>query len=240
MSRWHSYGVGQYRSAEGHLFIGNRLYKPDATKRAIIVCPPRGQLALQASSSGWAGTVLAALAEAGFPVLAVDCGGSAAHGNASTVTAIGEAKAYAASAFGAKSDKIGLFATSMGSLAAFRYAQANPTLVSAMVHGVGNLDLEDVHDVTRPDLATEINTAHGNLAGYQAFVAAHNPVDHAAELSAIPQQVHYSSNDSNFSAGIAATYASAAGATAFNLGAVGHDPSSMNAATVVAFFQAHL
>lgn len=238
--RQHSYGVGQYRTSEGHQFVASRYYKPDATKRAIIVCPPRGQIALQATANGWAGTLLAALAEAGFPVLAVDCGGSTAHGNAASATAIGQARTYASTAFGAKIDQIGILATSMGALAACRYAQDSPANVGAMAFGVPNLDLEDVHDVTRTDLATEINAAHGDLAGYQAFLPAYNPIDNTADLDEIPQYVAYSSDDDQFTAGIAQTYGAAVGADVVNLGAVGHSPVSMDANAVVAFFEEHL
>lgn len=238
--RQHSYGVGQYRASEGHLFIGSRRYKPDATKRAIVVCPPRGQTASEASANGWAGAVLSALAEEGYPLLAIDGGGSTAHGNAASATAIGQAKTYAASAFGAKSDKIGLFATSMGSLAALRYAMDNPTLVSCACLGVPNLDLQDVHDVTRTDLASEIETAHGGAPGYATYLSAYNPASHAASFTTLPMQLHYASNDSNFTAGIASTFATATGAEAINLGAVGHTAATMDASRVVAFFLANL
>lgn len=240
MSRWHSYGVGQYRPSEGHLLIANRLYKPDATKRAIIVCPPRGQVALQAHETGWAGTVLSALAEAGFPVLAIDCGGGTAHGNAAAAQAIGEGRTYAGSAFGAKIDAIGLFATSMGALGALRYAMVNPANVACFVGIVPSLDLQDIHDVTRPDLSAEIETAHGGLSGYSTYLTSYNPSDHTEDLATLPQQIHYATNDPNFTPTVAPAYIDATGAEGYNMGAVGHTPVNADAAAVTAFFEEHL
>lgn len=242
MSRWASLGIGQYRAGETHTFLADRLYAGDGTRRAILVCPGRGTAAGSTSTvfTGWVEPVTFALADAGFALLYADMGGGFTHGNAAAGTATGQAKSYAASAYGAKSDKVGILGTSMGSLTALRYYMDNPTLVSCACFGVPDLNLQDVHDVTRTDLASEIETAHGGPSGYNSYLSAYNPSSHTSSFTSLPMQIHYASNDPNFTAGVATSFCSATGAEAINMGAVGHNAQYMDPARAVAFFRKYL
>lgn len=240
MSRWHSYGVGQYRASESHTFIGNRLYALDSTKPPILVCPGRGQTSDNEVLTGWIGDVVAALAEAGFPVLAADMGGTTSHGNAASAAAVGDARTYANAPFGAKSGKVGLLGTSMGALPALRYYMDNPGNVACFCGGVPNVNLQNVHDVTRPDIATEIETAHGGAGGYATYLTNYNPSAHTSSFAGLPMQLHYSTDDNNITPSTVTSFGAATGAQVISLGAVGHNPAGMDTGLVVAFFEQYL
>jgi alpha-beta hydrolase superfamily lysophospholipase len=222
--------------SERYAFASRRNYKADATKMPILVCPPRGQTGPEQLTPGWIGHITTALAEAGYPVLCANMGGTTTHGNAASATAVGTWKTYVQSSLGGKAGKVGLIGSSMGSLAALRFAKANPTLVQCMSLLVPNVNLQDVHDVTRTDLAAEIETAHGGTTGYNTYISNENPSSHTSSWTGFPTQLYYASNDPNFSTGVQSTFGSAIGATVTNLGAVGHDPTTVPASAVVSFF----
>jgi pimeloyl-ACP methyl ester carboxylesterase len=231
-----SYGVGLYRASESHLFCGRRTYKPDGTRTAVLYCPSRDNTSLQAAAVGWIDPVIRAVAEAGYPILSADMGGLTTFGNAACSTAVGEARTYVNSAFGGKiSAGVFLIGTSMGGLTALRYAKDNPSLVKGIVAGVPAIDLQDIHDVTRPDLAATIEAAHGGLAGYNTYLADHNPADHTSSFTSMPMQLHYATNDTSITSSTVTSFASATGAEAISLGAVGHSPYTMDTGRVLTF-----
>lgn len=235
MSRWHSYGVGQYRASEGHSFIGNRLYKPDGTKRAVLNCVEHGQTALHQITTGWDHHILARLADAGYPVLSGDLGGNA-WGNATGQTALGQLRTYAGSPFGAKIDKVFIVATSMGAALACNWAKANPTLVQAIALFIPAVDMQDIHANNRGGLASSIATAWGGAAPPDAS----NPADYAADLSSIPIKVWGSSSDTTCTPAVVAAFVAASGAEFSDLGAVGHSPVTVSADSVLSFFEENL
>lgn len=205
----------------------------------IIVAPARNFTSFMSTQPGWIGHVLRALVEDGWPVLSGNMGGLTTHGNAASATAVGTVKDTAEGEWD-YTGPVGALATSMGSLAILRHHMDAPTDLACTCFGVPNLNLQDVHDVKRTDLATEIETAHGGSSGYNAYLADYNPADHTADLADLPQLIYYATNDPNFTNTVAPAYCSATGATGVSLGAVGHNPTSIPAGDVVDFFRAHL
>lgn len=213
----------------------NRFARP-----AILVCCPRGQTAIQHHQYGWIGQVVHRLAEAGYSILASTLGSTTNWGNAAAATALGALRSTAISTYGAANGPVGILATSMGVLAGLRYAKASPADVAAFVGGVPAVDLRNIHDVTRTDLASEIETAHGGAGGYSTYLTDENPADHATTWSVLPMQLHRASNDSDVTASTVDAFGATAGAEVISLGAVGHNPSSIDADAVLTFFDAHL
>jgi pimeloyl-ACP methyl ester carboxylesterase len=230
-----SYGVGKYAAGESHAFIARTDYRPDGTHPGIIFAPSHGNTAIQALTPTYVDTILNALAEAGYAVLAVDAGGVAAWGNATAVARVTDAKTYLQGTLGAKSGKVGLFAFSMGSLDLLNWARTNMASVAAMAFVAPAVDLADLHD--NRGFATEINTAYGGVPSY----ATNSPVQYAASLT-VPCKVWNASDDATVIPSTVAAFTAAYGGpiSRVDLGAVGHTPVTTPPQAVVDHFSANL
>lgn len=218
--------------------------RPDATRPGIVYCHSRGNDASQAVAPGWIDDVTSALALAGYIVYGGDGGGTLTWGNDASQAAVATAKTnLQAAAIGAKAGKVGLLATSMGALTALNWARANAALVGCVALAIPVVDLAYEHDNNVNGYGAEIEAAYGNLAGYTAAVAAHNPMQNAAAHAAGPPlKMWRSTNDAIAVTARQDAFAAAVGANCpvSSLGAAGHSPVSTPPAEVVAFFQANL
>lgn len=214
-----------------------RNYKP-SSRPAIIVCPPRGQTHQQQFTVGWIGHVTQKLAEAGFPVVSATMSSTASWGNTAARTAVGTTRTTAISTYAAQDAPVGILASSMGTLSGLGYAKDNPANVGAFCSAVPVVDLSDIYAL-RADYQAEITTAHTDASGYAAYLASENPSSHTGSFD-LPVQLHYASNDPNITPSTVTSFASAVGGEAINLGAVGHTPTTVDADTVVAFFEENL
>jgi hypothetical protein len=139
--------------------------------------------------------------------------------------AIDDAVAWAATTWGTRTDKVGLYGTSMGGTA-LGWCWRNPTKVAAAAFTIPAVSLQGIHDRNPIGLATYIELAYVNLAGLVAAYPTHDPShpNNTAQLAAIADRIGlwYSSNDNVIAAAEVTAFAAATGITATNVGAFGH------------------
>lgn len=240
-----SYGVNQYRTDEGHQAIIGRMTPRDGTRRGIVFCHGVSQTA-----RGWAGIPtgdkVRALANAGYIVISADLSAAVYAGanwaNDDHIDAIGDAVAYARSAFGASADPVGLLGSSMGAAGALAYAKANLADVFAVAGMIPVLSLNDLY--AQAAFTAQFGVAYGIVppaalsTSAQAPMSDHDPVLFgASDLAGLPLGLWAGPADV-----IAATYAEA---VAWNGGgasktvtsiAGNHDAGQVNPQQVVQFF----
>ena len=220
-----SRGVGQYAAGEGHVFMASRLYKPNGTKRPVVYCHGRGQSHLEGLDPTY-GPPAQAIAEMGYPVIAIDAGGTTAWGNDTALARINDALTFVRSQFGASSQAPLVMGTSMGGLTAFNYALQYPT--SGVLSIIGAINLSYTHDTQPIGLqATEVEAAYGGLAGYQAALPTHSPIQFGKTLRT-KVAIYYSDDDPVTPAADARKLASDTGASVWSIGAVGHNVTGLN------------
>jgi pimeloyl-ACP methyl ester carboxylesterase len=237
-----SYGVGRYHAGEGDVLLRARHQPPSGLGRGCIFCWGHGNSSpIVVNDAYWNG-VGRAPARTGIPTVTADFGGQL-WGNDTQVGPGGRMdEAWTLlKANGAATDKVFLLGVSMGALLCCNWARLNPTKVAAMALVTPAVDLANVHNVTRPDLAAEINTAYTDAAGYAAALPTHNPAQYAASLSGLPVKAWYSTDDTNVTASTVTAFAAAVGTSAqvVNLGAVGHSAGTMDPLDVATFFQSY-
>lgn len=237
-----SRGVGQYRSAETHLFVTDRMYKRTATHRGIIYCHGAGSTAIPADG-GFGGAQILALAAAGYPVISCDLGGTLTWGNDTAFAAVDDAWAYLKSAFGAKTDKVGLIGVSMGALTALGWARQHLSSVFAVAASIPVLDLDDVYQGNKGSYRADIGTAHG--VTYPTTIptlSTRSPVAFgSSDLAGLPLKCWSSSNDPIATVTSLASAWAGAGSTktVVDLGAVGHNGATIDPQAVVQHFDDH-
>ena len=228
-----SYDVGGYVTSEASAaFVPDR-YKADGTVRGALLCHGASQAVASLYSDNTA-AVIRGLTEHGIPVLACQLGGDL-WGNATHLTRIGQAKAYAQSTWGFKAGAVHLIGVSMGAAGAVRYAAANPTHAAAVVSLIGALDLQDIHANNRGSSAASIASAWGGSAPSDA----NNPADNAASYADLNLKLWASTDDATCLYSIAETFSTAAGAELQSIGAVGHSVSSVDPLQVATFLGAN-
>ena len=175
----------------------------------------------------------------GYPVLSRDFSGD--HwGNDTAIARMDQAAAYMTGTFGAKVGKLVLVAHSMGGCHLLNWATRNPSQVAAVILSCPVLDLKNMHDANVSGYAASIETAYGGLAGYQAAATAHNPMDFAGTLAALPIRVYYSTNDPVCTPAQVSSFAGAAGSlcSSYSMSASGHTQEVVPPADVLSWMQA--
>lgn len=235
-----SYGVGRYQASEADVLLLNSRWRGDGTIRGVIFCHGVNSDATAAwtpATNPNLMDLMAQIAEAGYPVLSVDAGGAATWGNDTAIARVGTARTYLqGAAVGAKAGKVLLIGVSMGALNCFAYAGANAVNVAALVGFIPVSDLTDMRANNRGGYQASIDTAYGGTYSEGSFGATHNPQTMAAagKFAAVPTRLFYASDDTTVVPATVTTLASTigAGATATNVGAVGHTDAAVGGASV--------
>lgn len=227
-----SYGVGQYRTGEAHQIVHDRMAVLNGTRRGVVFCH-----GATGSAHGWVGPSTAkqirALSAAGYPIISADLSdpiyARSNWGNDDHIDAIGDARSYLEANFGAKADKVILFASSMGTAGALAYAKQNLSTVLVVAAQIPVLDVNAMYVSDAGGFRSDIETAYGiTYPTAIPDIADHSPVAFgASDLLNLPVGLWTSTDDniaSDTSDAQAWINAGAAGAdvTLTDIGAVGH------------------
>lgn len=234
MSRVTSYGT---YGTELATKLVDRLYKADGTKRAVIFC--HGLNGQAWNPVNYPDPVIDEMVARGYPVFSPALGGTATWGNDIAQQKIADAKAYMQSNMGAKSGGALLWAGSMGTLASLNFFRNNPTLVAAVAVGLPAVDMADIHDNNRSNLAISIETAYGGAAGYTAALPTHNPAQNTSSYIGQPIKLWYSSDDPIVIPSVVANFSSATGIPTADMGAMGHAFNPSFASNVADFLETY-
>lgn len=239
---WAQFFAGQYTPSENAILWRDSQYRAPQT----LVVMAHGY---QAGAVDYLTTyrfVANQIARRGFPVLTGDFGGPATFGNdACSQTAIPNAVAWAQTQPGVKTGAVIVFGGSMGCLSVCNYALNHVANVKAVILELPAVDLQDLHDnryiATPGDLVAPIEAAYTNNAGYLAALPTHNPnlTANRATLSALPFQIHYSTNDPVAVPSVATGFGTAVNADMRSLGAVGHSAANADFDVIGNFLAAH-
>lgn len=187
-------------------------------------------------------SLIKAMVDAGYPVLAMDLGetgvtpgGKDGWGNATVVARIATAFTYMTGvAVGAKTAKVFLVGVSMGNIGAMNYAKANPTKVAGLFGVIPACDMDDIYQNNRSNLRAPIGTAHG-VTYPTALPAGSNPATSTGSLSSVPTRLSYSTADAIIIPATVTALASAIGATALiHSTSLAHSEASVAAADLPA------
>lgn len=139
---------------------------------------------------------LAAIAALGHPVLSADLGGGSTWGNDTALARIETLLTWANSNYGTRVDKVVMAGESMGSLLAFNWAWRYPQRLAALWVRAPITALDALHD-RNAGFAGAIEGAYGGLAGYNAALATHDPVNFRGPLTSIAgrTRIDYTLND---------------------------------------------
>ena len=212
-------------------------FKASSSRTGIVHSGGRGSNETGPLSDQYNGPINSFLADCGYPSIAVSPGTT--WGNDTIQASLTAAKNAGQASYGFASGKVYLRGGSMGALNVLNWTVNNPTLVKAMVLTTPVTDLAYMHDNNIGGWATEIETAYGGLAAYQAALATHNPAQNTASLTGIPILVCYSTDDPYIPPSQAQSFAATVGGTAVSMGAVGHSVQGLAAEQVSNFFAAH-
>jgi pimeloyl-ACP methyl ester carboxylesterase len=117
-------------------------------------------------------------------------------GSNTNITDIEAARTYFNTKYGAlTSSKVAVIGGSMGGAAAMAWARANPTKCACLVLMLPVCDLNDMVVNNRLGLAASINAAYGGAYNNGTDGPNHSPVQFAAQLSGIPTQIWYATDD---------------------------------------------
>lgn len=244
-----SRGVGVYVASEAHNFMWDRLAKPGG--RVVVSCQGSHSTADSILTAGWERAN--ALSAAGYVLVQGDLAQTTTQGtfgNATSETRVGQLRTFAlgSSAPVPAAGKVHLIGGSGGVAAALNYARANPGNVASIYGMVPLVDIEDVYN-NRTDVditQAEIDAAYTDHAGFLAAMPARNPsrAGNQAALAGIPIRLAYSTNDPYITVAsvlgyVAAVNAAGGNATAFSMGAVGHDTPGLDPYDCARFFKEH-
>lgn len=184
------------------IFIHPLAYKRDGSARACIYCHGGGNDETESINPlGDAYRGAAAIASAGYPVVAGDLGGPWTWGNDSAVTQVGQCMDFARTAkVGAKTGKVFLSGLSMGGLAALTAAaDLGSANVAGVILFIFDAFLAWSHDTFQSgSQAASINTAYGGLSAYTAAVPTHDPSSYGpVSLAGIPILAFYSTDETD-------------------------------------------
>jgi predicted alpha/beta hydrolase family esterase len=245
-----SYGVGQYApsaSNEGHAFVTDRFYKANGTVRGCIYLLGAKSVA----KTDLAPATTSAPLKAGLAVLSADCGSTTStytFGNSTSVSRMADAYTFLTGTLGAKTGKIGLVGVSGGALTCLAWAVQNPAKVAWMYLAIPAIDVQDIHDNRSAGLLTvgltptDIETAYGGQAAYNAAMPAQNPASSLSALAGIPMRVLYSGDDPICDVSTVNALAASVGSsgTFVNTGNNGHSTGGLNdLASAIPFISAN-
>jgi pimeloyl-ACP methyl ester carboxylesterase len=184
--------------AEFVTVLTRREYAKDGTKYPVVfghgfggkagdICPGVGNFAVP--------TVLAWLAQCGWPVFFPDLGGDQ-WGNTTGQSRFADCVSYAVSAWGAKSGGVIAAGYSQGGLNALAYTRANPSTVKALFAFNPACNLQDGVTNNRDGAAASINAAFtGGAYSEVRDGPTSSPVDFASQLAGIPTLICHATDD---------------------------------------------
>lgn len=223
-----SYGTGRIQASEADAIITSKRSQVGA--RGVVYCHQGGATALTPILSANTGThaLIRAIAEV-FPVSSQDQGAVGPWGNTTAQTRIGQQKTWLQAApVSAATGKVILVGISQGATAMFNWAIDNPTLVAAMLGVLPVCDLTDIYENNRGGAQAGIGTAWG-VTPPDALPAGADPAVDPSPLVGIPCRLYYASDDTTVLPAKVTAFASAIGATATNLGTLGHTEAAIAA-----------
>lgn len=139
--------------------------------------------------------------------------------------AIDDAIAWAATNLGTRTDKVGIYGTSMGGTG-LNWCWRNATKLAAAAFTIPCVALAGLHDRNPIGLATYVELAYSLEGGYLAALPDHDPSHptNLAKLALIADRIHlwYSGNDNVIAASEVEAFAAATGVEATNVGNFGH------------------
>lgn len=187
-----------------------RGYRGDGTTTGVLYVhgassnsPDADVQAYDVDSSAGVPRIVAALVEAGFPVLSPSLGGDL-WGNDTALALVGKAVAllqgtavrpYQLPPVAARPGKLVVMGVSMGGACAMAWARANSAKVAALVLVVPVSDFGDMVTQNRGGYAGLINAAYSGGYSDAAYGPTHSPVQFAGQLAGIPSQVWYGTAD---------------------------------------------
>lgn len=177
------YGLGDVTPAEAYSLLLPRNWAADQTVPGIVFCHGYGDNALAAiDGAGHAGQsqIARRLAEAGYPVLGCDLGGTSTWGYTPVQSRINDAITYLQSTVKAKAGKVALVGISMGGCNALVYAANNPANVSCLVGVAPVNDLQSIVTNNTGGLAAAINAVYPSGYSDATYGATYNPTVMAA------------------------------------------------------------
>lgn len=217
-------------------------YKPNNTRRGVVYAHSLGGTYLSAFDSTVARDPLSTFAaDGGMPTLCTTLGGTSTWGNDASQTAMSADFTELTTTHGAKTDKVFLYAASMGGLPSLRWTLANPAKVAGVALVCPCVDLAYEHDQDVFGYGAIIETAHGITGTYagNATITARDPMQQTAAMAAtgVPIKMWYASNDVQTVTARQQAYITATGCQSSSLGAVGHTITNVPWGEVVQFFQ---
>lgn len=238
--------VGAYYTAEGSLLMLPKRWLGDGTVRGVLFMHGATNTETQMiDNTNYPSlrAILAAVAQAGYPVLGVYAGGDQ-WGNATAQARMDDAKTYLQGTVGAKTGSVVLIGGSMGGLACQNWAKAHAATTACIVGLVPVSDLNDIKTANRGGLAASVNTAYGGSYVEATYGATYNPHTYAATgLAGIPYKAWYGASDTIVLPATVTDVCTAAGASATAVSVTGgHDTALDNIppADVVSFIGAHV
>lgn len=163
-----------------------------------------------------------------------DLGGLSTWGNDTSITAVTSLVTYLGSQYGCSTSRVAIYGTSMGALTALNWAIRNTSKVVAIGLTAPAVSLQGIHDRDPIGLASLIDTAYTNNAGYLAALAtdpSHDPSStnettrRAARLLGSRTRIWYSTDDNVIAASEPLAYAGFTGCQIDSMGAIGHAAS---------------
>jgi dienelactone hydrolase len=191
-----SSGFGQVTAGQGNLLLVPKVWNRDGTVPGVIYCHGATQTEHQLLDNANypnLSSILFAIADAGFPVLACGFGGDS-FGNATARTQVGTARTYLQATVGAKAGPVALVGGSMGGGLAMTYALANPSHVSCLVLLQTVVSLQDVVTRNVSGLAAAVNAAYGGSYSDVTHGPTASPILFADQMTK-PAQFWYATDD---------------------------------------------
>lgn len=238
--------TGAYYTAEGSLAMLPKRWLADGTVRGCLymhgATSDEKQMIDYTNAPGLL-AILAAVANAGYPILGVYAGGDQ-WGNATAQARMDDAKTYLQGTLGAKSGSVVLIGGSMGGLAVQNWAKAHAASTACIVGITPVSDVNDIKTNNRGGLAASINTAYGGSYVEATYGATYNPHTYAATgLAGIPYKAWYGTSDAIVISTTVTDTVTAAGASASAVAVAGDHgsaPGNIPPADVVSFIGAHV
>jgi pimeloyl-ACP methyl ester carboxylesterase len=155
-----------------------------------------------------------------------DLGGLSTWGNGDSVDAVDDLITWLGTNYGTSTTGVALYGTSMGGATALNWAMRNPSKVVALALSNPVVSLQGIHDRDPIGLASLIETAYGDEAGYLAALPTNDPshVNNRDVVKALGARtrVWYADGDNVIAASEVLAYAGFSGCEITETGAGGH------------------
>lgn len=168
------------------------------SKRGVMYCHGAGSNGSDIIDPyGKQGIIMQKIAADGYNSISGMHGGMQTWGNASALNAMTASYNDLQVTPGTTPGKVALISASMGGLAAFNWAAANPTKVSCIVATIPVINLTDIKVNNRTGYAFLVDAAYGGTYTEAGFGAIYNPqtLATANKLANIPTLIFYGTTD---------------------------------------------